>query len=162
LRVLGSARFGWRRSMGLGLASGFLLLSRQWGVPLLAGVMLFALLVALRHPERRWMIRTLTVSGVVAVIVGGWFYGILYARFGSLREFNRPPAPFSFDNQPREFYTGSGNGKLFTGPVRRAFPNQVGPIFYSEFWGDYWCFFLVYARDPGSGHWVDGYHQEDA
>src|SRR5262249_45647815 len=48
---------------------------------------------------------------------------------------------------------------LFTQPVREAFPNQVVPILYSEFWGDYWCYFLVYERDARTGDWLDGYQQ---
>jgi hypothetical protein len=162
LNILVHARFTWRPSLGLGLWGGCLLLSRQWGALLFAGVTLYGLIVAVRQPGRLWMLRTLVISSLLAGIIGGWFYFVLYIRHGSIRAFNRSPTTFSLQNQPLDFYVGAGNGKLFDEPIRRAFPNQVGPIFYSEFWGDYWCFFLVYARDPYTNAWIDGYHQEMA
>jgi len=40
-------------------------------------------------------------------------------------------------------YGGFGRGKLFSEPIRDAFPNEFLPIFYSTLWGDYWEYFLV-------------------
>ena len=52
-------------------------------------------------------------------------------------------------NPAPSFYLGSGNGNLFSDPIRGAFPNQLLPILYSETWGDYWGYFVVIR--PGHG-----------
>jgi hypothetical protein len=60
-----------------------------------------------------------------------------------------------FLNQRLEFYLGTGNGHIFSTPIRGSFQNQFFPIFYTEIWGDYWGYF----------HWAvqSGYYkgQED-
>ena len=87
----------------------------------------------------------------------GWFFAHLDARYGSLTAFNRSGvAGFSFANQPTRFYVGSGDPFLFTHPVRPAFSNQALPIFYTETWGDYWCYFVVAGRKQSTGEWVSG------
>src|SRR5262249_4289081 len=59
---------------------------------------------------------------------------------------------WSPSNQPADFYLGTGNGRLFTDPIRPSFPNQAIPIFYTETWGDYWGIFSIYGRHPGGGY----------
>jgi hypothetical protein len=44
-----------------------------------------------------------------------------------------------------------GSGKLFTDPIRPSFSNQFPAIFYSDVWGDYSGYFLVYAKDDRTG-----------
>lgn len=151
-----------RRAIGLGLVGGLALLARQWGVLLLLGVALFGLLFAVRRASWRWPIARAALIGTpVAFLVGGWFYVSLLNRFGSVTTFalgdsrgvevfQGPRGSFSLARLPRDFLWGAGDGRLFSAPVRSAFPNQVGPIAYSETWGDYWMFFLV------SGHDDDG------
>ncbi len=83
-------------------------------------------------------------------------------RYGTITAFNRQPAQtFALSNQPAEFYFGlgageSGAGKLFTDPVRSAFPNQLLPVFYSEVWGDYWQYFVVSGFDSRTGEAISG------
>src|SRR5579862_8457607 len=65
--------------------------------------------------------------------------------------FNRGGARgLSLGNETGRFYFGLGDGRLFTEPLRPNFPNELIPIFYSETWGDYWEFFLVYAKKGGT------------
>jgi hypothetical protein len=61
---------------------------------------------------------------------------------------------FSLKNKPASFYIGTGNHRLFSDPVRDSFDNQLIPILYTETWGDYWVFFLVYGRDVRSGKYL--------
>src|SRR6185436_7703348 len=51
-------------------------------------------------------------------------------------------------NQEPSFYFGTGDGQLFTLPLRPAFPTQLLPILYADTWGDYWQYFLVWGRTP--------------
>lgn len=149
------------RGIALGTVCGLALLARQWGALLLIGLACFATTLAIRRTALRMPVVAVAIAAlVIAFMVSGWFYLSLRARYGSLQTFalgtqqgvevfQGPRRTFSLSNAPREFYFGTGSGKLFSEPVRGAFPNQLGPIFYSETWGDYWSFFLVkgYDRD---------------
>jgi hypothetical protein len=84
----------------------------------------------------------------ISFVIGAPFYLSLLARYGTLTAFNRAPeGSLSIDSKPPSFYTGLGSGMLFTGPLRPNFARQALPIFYSETWGDYNCYFAVAAVD---------------
>jgi len=70
-----------------------------------------------------------------------------YGKHGRFENRNIKEIGFSLHNQGRDFYLGTGNGKVFTNPTRGAFPNQFFPIYYTEIWGDYWSYFLVIPND---------------
>jgi hypothetical protein len=137
---------------------GAALLSRQWGILILPGVFVYAVFLILSQKHRRRQLAlAFTFSGILAFLVSGWFYLSLQSRFGSVTAFNREPAErFSLKNKPASFYIGLGNGQLFRDPVRDSFNNQLFPILYSETWGDYWEFFLVYGKDLRTGKAVQG------
>jgi hypothetical protein len=162
LRSLADGQVNFRRSLGLGFSAGLLILARQWGVLILVGLTVFALVLALRGPAWRGRLaRGSSVGIVVALLVGGWFYGSLAHRYGTLLAFNQEPVAFSISNQDTSFYLGHGNGRLLSDPVRPSFQNQLGPIFYSEFWGDYWCYLVVWGQDC-RGQWLCGQELEHA
>lgn len=161
------------RGVSLGVICGLALLSRQWGALLLIGVACFAAILAVRRRTIRTSLGIVAAAAlVVAFLASGWFYLSLRARYGSFQTFaigdsrgvevfNGPRNTFSLSNAPPDFYLGAGRGKLFTEPVRPAFANQLGPIFYSEIWGDYWSFFLVKGYDR-AGTCVNGPRLERA
>ena len=136
-----------------GILFGAVLLARQWGILILPGVFLYALLLMVTQKERRKILfLSFAFSGVIAFIVSGWFYLSLFNRYGSVTAFNRNPAErFSLKNKPASFYIGIADKELFTDPVRDSFDNQVIPILYAETWGDYWQFFVVFGEDLRSG-----------
>lgn len=140
----------------LGISLGLLLLSRQWGVFVVAALLIFAGLIYLRDPERReGVLRTILPSLVVCALLSLPFYLSLYRTVGNPAAFNRKrTARFALSNQDLNFYFGLGVDKVFTDPVRPAFFNQLLPVFYSETWGDYWEFFLIYARDRHTGEFL--------
>jgi hypothetical protein len=142
----------------LGTAMGLGALSRQWGILLLPSVFLLLAFQWVRLPQRRQATtKTLCACLALTAVIGGWFYLSLYHRYGSSIVFNRRPAErFSFDNQPAEFYVGLSPREVFQKPVRPNFPNQFIPTFYSDLWGDYWCYFVIYARDTRTSEWIDG------
>lgn len=155
VRQGGSAREG---AVALGLGIGAMILSRQWGFFILPAIVVFAA-VWIRHMAsgRAALARAVTAALVIGALSGGWFYLILKIRYGSITAFNRDDrSGTSLANQPAEFYFGLGDGKLFTDPVRPSFPNQLVPMFYSEVWGDYWCYFDVYAIDTKAGLLLSG------
>ncbi len=136
-----------KRIILYGLTTGALLLARQWGFFVLLSLGIFILILMLKKREYRLkMFKTFTLSSVMGLILASWFYTHLYLEYGSFSHFNRPPASsFSFSNQPKSFYCGLSLKKLITDPIDgpNSYHNQFIPIFYSEFWGDYWRLFNV-------------------
>lgn len=143
--LMGAKRCTLLNTVILGVVLGFVVLSRQWGFFLLPGVALVPLLLALKEGRRALPLAgAVAASFVIAALVGGWFYVLNQVRYGTVAAFNRQADEhFSFANQPPEFYVGTGGEALFREPIRPAFPNQLFPTFYSDTWGDYWCYFSV-------------------
>jgi hypothetical protein len=146
-----------------GLCWGLLILARQWGALAAAGLVVTVWLAALRTRDGHKVMIGL-VGSLIALLVGGWFFGWLWMSHGSPIAFNRSTGTmqWTFRNQPFDFYFGTGNGRLFADPVRPSFPNQLVPIFYAETWGDYWGYFLIYAKDLASGTYEVGPDLEEA
>ena len=137
-----------RHTLAAGVVMGLLILSRQWGVLVIVGAMVWLGLVAIRwRSDTGRIVYVGVVMSVIAFIVGGWFYLSLQARFGSMLSFNREAGNTSIFDHPLEFYVGLGNGALFTRPYRDAFPDQILPVFYTELWGDYEGYFITYRYE---------------
>jgi hypothetical protein len=166
------------RAIRLGLWLGLAVLARQWGFMVWAAVVFYFAgswwqrkrAQARGGPaageirgEPRQMLQAALISGAVALVIGGWFYLHLQGRYDSVAAFNRSLQPtFSLANNPASFYSGRGNGKLFSDPVRPSFPNELWPKFYAEFWGDYEAYFLVYGRDLRTNTFLPGHFLEEA
>ncbi|RPI25889.1 MAG: hypothetical protein EHM70_19595 [Chloroflexota bacterium] len=133
--------------LGVALALG--VWARQWSFFFFPALMVFAGVMILKRPGCRVALSAaFTAAMVISFVLGSWFYLRLLRKYGSVTAFNREPeATFTVSNLPGEFYVGLGSGMLFSDPVRPNFPNQLWPIFYSEVWGDYWGYFLVYGKD---------------
>ena len=163
LRVFGADSPPRWRWIGLGILLGLLVLTRQQGFFVIAATALFALgRVVGRRANRRLYLRALAGVLVLAFLVGGWFYLRLQSRHGSAMAYVKEPSTFSLSNNPVSFYLGTGDGALFREPVRPLFRNQFLPTFYSETWGDYGCYFLVYGIDRRTNSFLSGGALEDA
>jgi len=139
----------------LGICLGGLGLSRQWGFLLFPAIVCIALLTFVENKTFGFKYgETILLSFFIAFITCGWFYIYLNHTYGSFTAFNIKPRTFSFSNQPVSFYrsTGIENLLLFRSPTRRAFDDQFIPIFYSDTWGDYWCYFTCVREMQLSGH----------
>jgi hypothetical protein len=158
VRMIVRREFSSANVTGLSLGMGLCALSRQWGILLFPAVYLvfFGCWIRLRAQRAR-IARAAFASLMITAVIGGWFYLYLRLSQGSFTAFAREPTEgFSFGNQPPEFYLGISRGSLFNNPVRPHFPNQFIPIFYSETWGDYWCYFSVSGRDTRTGAFLSG------
>lgn len=158
LLVLLKDNFTTRNTIILGTAMGLCALSRQWGFFLFPPVFLLLAYKWFRLPQQRpAILKTIFASLTLIVVVCGWFYLSLHIRYGSITAFNRESSTqFTLTNQPKEFFIGVSSKELFSSPVRPNFQNQFIPIFYSELWGDYWCYFSIYAKNGINGEFVSG------
>lgn len=146
--IIKKEKYSLKSYFRLGILYGLLILSRQWGIFVFAGLG-FIGLISIRDVKTALNIAyKLAITILVAFIVGGWFYLHLRQEYGSFSAFNRTSSGFSLSNQPLSFYrsTGLGDFLLFRTPTRPTFDNQLLPIFYTETWGDYWGYF-VFIKD---------------
>lgn len=138
-----------------GLTLGLAILARQWGLLVLPAVLIFMAYLWYRDHSR---IKTILYVGlaclVVPVLLAGWYYTVMLDRYGTLTAWDRPASRLSLSVFPTEFYFGLGSGKLFTDPVRPSFSNQFPAIFYSDTWGDYSGYFLIYMKNSATGKYV--------
>jgi hypothetical protein len=156
-RLFGEDDLAARRVAALGLLLGLLILTRQQGFFVIAAIVLFAAGRAIsRRSGWRSYLRAMAGALAIALAVGGWFYLRLGAHHGSAMAYVKTPAAFSLSNNPRSFYLGTGDRKLFRDPVRPSFRNQFFPTFYSEAWGDYGCYFLIYGIDQRTRTFLPG------
>jgi hypothetical protein len=162
-RLLASTRFAWKSAAALGVSIGCLVLSRQWGFFLIPAIGLLTIMIYVRDRERgRKLIKELLVSGLVSLLVGGFFYFHLYRDYGSFTAFNVEKASYPSAQQAYALLrrTHLGDLELFRNPVRPAFVGAILPILYSETWGDYWGYF-TYIK-PNSSFGENGYSNADS
>jgi hypothetical protein len=141
----------------LGVAVGLSILARQWAFLVLPAICLTAAYVAFKDRSKVGLaISTIAVCVLAPILIGGWYYYIMFRRYGSLTAWDRPASALSLNVFPVEFYLGTGSGNLFTDPIRPSFSNQFPAIFYSDTWGDYSAYFLIYAKDTRNNTFING------
>ena len=159
--LFAAAHVSTRRTLMLGVLLGLSLLTRQQSFVILIGLVAFGLASAARRPAvRRAHLATVAVTLLLALGIGGWFYVRISREDATRGVLAGARLPFSFRNQPPEFYTGLGLGELFNDPIRPSFRRQFLPKFYSEVWGDHESYFLVYGREIGTGQVLSGLRLE--
>lgn len=137
-------------SVACGILLGTAMLTRPWTAFLIIALCFFWIISTLKAAGAAKMrvLRIGAISIFTAILLSSWFYFHLKKDYGSFSAFNRRGAQhFSLSNQAPSFYFGSGNGKVFSDPVRPSFANQLLPILYADTWGDYWCYFQVRGID---------------
>ena len=163
IQIFARRRADWPRVITLGVILGIDILARQWAFFFFPALLAFVLLCAWAG-ETQFKAALVRVVAIIllAALLGGWFYVSLYQNYGTLTAFNRKPGEQNLGNQPVSFYTGLGLNNLFSKPVRPLLNNRLLPILYSDTWGDYWGYFLVYVIDSRSGSQVAGSNFENA
>ena len=141
-----------------GLLLGLTPLTRQWGVLTALPMSAILTLYAFRALPFRVALSRLLLAAAVAFASGGWFYLSLETRFGSAVSFNRDAdleASKRLTYDPPPPAPGLVPAALFTTPVRENLRGRPGWMVYADFWGDYWFYYNVMARD-GRGNFVAG------
>jgi hypothetical protein len=163
IAIFADSRISMRRLLVLGLAIGLAILARQWGFLMLPAIISFAVYAAIKDQSKlRPATYTVLACMLAPVLVAGWYYLIMFQRYGTLLAagWDRNATPPSHTPLPVDFYLGTGSGKLFTDPVRPNFSNQLPAIFYADTWGDYGEYFLIYAWDRNAKSFIAGKYVE--
>lgn len=140
----------------LGLLVGLGMLTRQWFVASFLSLFIGLGLLAWRQGlPWQFVLRLNSVLIVVAVLIFAPFYLHLTVQEGSPFAFNLTPSQrlvpsdwssnFSVDLQA-----------LIEDPLRSSLGAQILPVLYSETWGDYWGYFVFYARDKKTDRYIEG------
>ncbi len=157
LHIFLREHYDFHQIITLGLELSLMPLSRQWGLLIFPAILLFVTFLTVKDGmDWRRRLKVITISYAIALILSGWFYLFLKIQNGSALAFSTKPVQFSLSTQPPEFYFGTGSGKLFSDPIRPSFANQLFPTFYSDTWGDYLGYFLVYGRNLQTHEYIFG------
>jgi len=156
LKIFIDHDFSRKNILGLGIALGLSILSRQWAFFIFPALITLAATLALRKKELwKKIFGALIIAISIAFVLGAWFYLGLIFKYGTVTAFNR--GPIGIANLSPTFFTGLGDGKLFTDPVRPTFSDQFWPIMHSEIWGDYWGYFTIYTKRIVTGQYQTGW-----
>ena len=145
-------------AIALGITIGFALLTKHTAVFPAVAIISFILISAVKIPEKRkFYIKSSAIILLFVLLISGWFYLNLYKNYGSAKIFNIKIAPGVYEGKKqRTFMDKTGLPYVFREPVRKYFKGSVVPIFYSELWGDYLCFFVVYGIDKRTNEYISG------
>ena len=130
----------WRWAI-VGLVAGLMPLTRQWGGPTAVALCLVPAAAAIRALPWRDAWRRIGIGLAVAVIVAGPFYLSLAVRFGSPLTFNREAATQAHETERGEL------SNLWRAPIRSNLSGYPAAIVYADWWGDYWLYYHVFAKD---------------
>ena len=163
-----------------GLALGGACASRQWAFFLLPGLAILGLWrFWMDAPRRRATLRAGLATVAAAALVGGPFYVHLYLRYGSIKAFNRVETADGGDALIRADTTDADEPadvvaptpvastslatalhNAVTSPIRDRLADHRVLLAYVDTWGDYWQYFLIYAKDKKGNHFdaakIDG------
>lgn len=123
-----------------GVLLGLATLTRTWALA-------FAAAACLALLGRRRVVPALALCGAVFALSLPWFINQAHAH-GSPLAFNRPaPNESFFSRRPASFYLSPSPGMVFSHPYAPHYLNQLWPVVYSDWWGDYWRYFDLPAEN---------------
>ncbi|MGF1655954.1 MAG: glycosyltransferase family 39 protein [Verrucomicrobiales bacterium] len=149
-----------------GLTVGLAMLARQWAAfffPAFGLLLLWQLWQRYQKPQT--LVLGLVVAALISVSIGSWYYIHLTLRYGTPAAFNSELQAFSFSNKPASFYWDWKPEQLFGFPVTPTLTNRLGPMLFTETWGDYlgyWRLYPLRLNHPGAAphNWDEaGAHQ---
>ncbi|MBU1323258.1 hypothetical protein KKE48_03955 [Patescibacteria group bacterium] len=131
-----------RKIILLAIFCGIILSLRLMSFTLLLSMGLTLILAAYFKiiPFKKMLIYNLVFT-IVSLLIGGQYYYFYQDRgvFGEKME-DLIQIPL-WKRQPKSFYLDTFFRTMMRQPIRPNFPNRFIPIFYSDFWGDYWNYF---------------------
>jgi len=141
-----------KKAVILGLLLGFGLLTRITFFAIIFAISIGVMLVFLQKRQFLTGVKFLTIMSVIILGFSGWFYlgrqGGKLLDFGTVKEL--------YDQMPKhesirlDFYYYVPFKLLMNYPVRPylSYPSYLLPIYYADFWGDYWNYFAQSRFGP--------------
>lgn len=127
----------------LGLILVINLLSRLSSIVLVITIILgIAGLAYAKKISLKRMIVSLVTLAIIMGVGSGWYYfGKSDEGIYQVGEVSEPEIPL-WQRQPLSFYIDIPFKLMMTYPMRQSIPiNKLIPIYYSDFWGDFWNYF---------------------
>jgi Dolichyl-phosphate-mannose-protein mannosyltransferase len=144
VRALARNEFGVAVGATAGLLVGLATLTRAWALAALSGLALALMLRTIASRGERELVRTTAAMLGVALALALPWLAYKTVRYGEPLAFSRPdPTQWTLEGRPLEFYTGLGLSKLFTEPYSPNFRNQLLPVTYADWWGDWHRYFAI-------------------
>jgi hypothetical protein len=149
VRTLVRDRSGLRAGIWVGLVVGLACLTRTWALAFVPAV-LVALAVDWRFRSgRRALAMAASFLALFALTNVPW---LTYkaVRFGNPLAYSQPvPAQWRQHGRPLSFFVGFPLAQVFRTPYDPHYRNQLLPVVYSDWWGDYWRYFGPPASEVG-------------
>jgi 4-amino-4-deoxy-L-arabinose transferase-like glycosyltransferase len=149
VRAFARERSGLRAGLWTGLLVGLACLTRTWALALVPALLL-ALVVDWRFRSgRRALVMAAAFLALFALTNAPWlaYKGV---RFGNPLAYSQPnPSQWRQHGRPLSFYVGFPVSQVFRTPYDPHYRNELLPVVYSDWWGDYWRYFGVPASEVG-------------
>ena len=143
VRALARGHLGWRAGLAAGILLSLANLTRTWALATVGAVLAGLCLCAYIRRDRQALVTAGVVAGVVAALTGPWFV-YKAVEHGNPLAYSQPnPEQWRQRGRPAAFWIGLEIDELFTRPYQPAFRNQLVPVLFADWWGDYWRYYRV-------------------
>jgi Dolichyl-phosphate-mannose-protein mannosyltransferase len=157
VRALARRRVTVANGVLAGALVGLACLTRTWALAALLA--LGIVLLAQRGLGTRRMLVAFAASALLLTVPWLVYKGV---RFGSPLAYSQPnPSQWQHKGRPASFYVGLSVHDVFSAPYSPQFRNQLLPVLYTDWWGDYWRYFRIPAtmiNEPA--HLPSPYHRQ--
>jgi 4-amino-4-deoxy-L-arabinose transferase-like glycosyltransferase len=143
---------GWTLERGVlvGALVGLANLTRTWALAEAAALIVVALVAWLRSRDPRVLRFVVSFTLVFAFLSVPW-YAHEDVRYGTPLAFSKPdPAQWRPAGRPLAFFTSLKVEDVFTNPYQPTYANDLLPVLYTDWWGDYSRYFHVPLADLGA------------
>lgn len=138
-----SGRWSARLGIGCGLLLGLANLTRNWAFAEAAAILAVCLVAWLRHRTPA-ILRFLIAYTVVFAVLSVPWYAHQTVDYGSPFAFAKPGGSAVWLRAvPPGFFTTLDLRDVFTDPYQPTYRNELLPVLYTDWWGDYTRYFHV-------------------
>ena len=138
VRAFARERLSWQAGLAAGALIGLANLTRTWALAAFGALVLPLALRAVLRRERPAALMLGALAAVTAALTIPWF-AYKWSEHGSPLAYSQPVAEQWKENgRPSEFWFGLALDDVFTQPYQPRNINQLFPVVYSDWWGDFW------------------------
>jgi len=144
VRALARERLTLANGIAGGILVGLACLTRTWALAALVALTVVLVTHARRGSLRRPSLKMLAAFVTSAFVLTAPWLVYKGVRFGSPLAYSQPvAAQWKHKGRPASFYVGLSIRDVFSQPYAPHYRNQLLPVVYTDWWGDYWRYFRV-------------------